>query len=721
MSIRRNALLTCAAIGFSIGAWTPSVNAQTITVSTTEDVVDFGGAQQVVNLPGPDGVVSFREACTAANNTAGPQTIAFAIPNAPPNEWNSGVATLFMDFDIFQLTDDATTVDFTTQTAFTGNTNPNGNEVGIRTAPITGAPAIYVSADHCTIKGLDRVDYCGYGVELTGNFNRVIGCTIQGPLYAAVYITGGFGGPPATGNVVGGTGPGEGNTLSSGNDGVRIDGPADDNVVIGNVLTGSFHGAAVRGSDFTPLPNDNRIGGPTPAERNLIAGAGNYGEEGFPDGAQVKVEQANRTIVEGNYIGTTADGSAPFPNQRGPVGVEVIDSTGTIVRRNLISGIRVVGVNHYAGQLFGDGIRVTTINGPTSNTFIEDNRIGTDPTGQSPVPNLYGVRVVPLISSEPTTETGLFSNTVAFNERAGIVVAQSVSGVRISETSTAGNGQLGIDLLAPGGGSGVTPNDPLDGDNGANGLQNFPVLASATLEGAVIRVAGSLNSTPQSDFTIELFASPDCDPSGFGEGKVFLGATGVSTNASGNAGFEVLVPATVPAGWFVTATATSEPTGSTSELCACVALSGQGIATYCTAGTSASGCQASMSAAGVPSASAPSGFSLLATGVEGNKNGLFFFGTNGRQANPWGNGTSYQCVVPPVERTPLMPGTGTVGSCDGSLALDLNALWCPTCPKPQKNPGPGAVVQAQLWYRDPASTSNQPTSLSDAIEFQVAQ
>jgi hypothetical protein len=326
-----------------------------------------------------------------------------------------------------------------------------------------------------------------------------------------------------------------------------------------------------------------------------------------------------------------------------------------------------------------------------------------------------------LIASEPTTETGLFSNTVAFNERAGIVVAQSVSGVRISETSTASNGQLGIDLLAPGGGTGVTPNDPLDADNGANGLQNFPVLASATLEGAVIRVAGSLNSTPQSDFTIELFASPQCDPSGFGEGKVFLGATGVSTNAAGNAVFEVLVPATVPAGWFVTATATSEPMGSTSELCACIAVSGQGITTYCTAGTSASGCQAAMSAAGVPSASATSGFSLLATGVEGNKNGLFFFGTNGRQANPWGNGTSYQCVVPPVERTPLMPGAGTVGSCDGSFALDLNALWCPTCPKPQKNPGPGAVVQAQLWYRDPASTSNQPTSLSDAIEFQVAQ
>jgi hypothetical protein len=141
---------------------------------------------------------------------------------------------------------------------------------------------------------------------------------------------------------------------------------------------------------------------------------------------------------------------------------------------------------------------------------------------------------------------------------------------------------------------------------------------------------------------------------------------------------------------------------------------------YCTAGTSASGCQALLSATGTASATAASGFTLQAGTVEGQKDGLFFFGTNGQQANPWGNGTSYQCVVPPVVRTPTTAGVGTSGLCDGSFALDLNALWCPTCPKPGKNPGPGATVQAQLWYRDPASTSNQTTSLSDAVEFGVA-
>ena len=141
-----------------------------------------------------------------------------------------------------------------------------------------------------------------------------------------------------------------------------------------------------------------------------------------------------------------------------------------------------------------------------------------------------------------------------------------------------------------------------------------------------------------------------------------------------------------------------------------------GFVAYCTAGTSASGCRAQLSGSGTPSASAPSGFWLTATDVEGSKDGLFFFGANGRQANSWGNGTSFQCVVPPVTRAGLLTGTGTSGACDGSFQQDLNARWTA---KPGQNPGPGAVVQAQLWYRDPQNTSNQTTSLSDALELCV--
>jgi len=71
-------------------------------------------------------------------------------------------------------------------------------------------------------------------------------------------------------------------------------------------------------------------------------------------------------------------------------------------------------------------------------------------------------------------------------------------------------------------------------------------------------------------------------------------------------------------------------------------------------------------------------------------------------------------------RAGLQTGTGTAGQCDGTLSQDLNAHWCPGCPKPSHNPGAGATVQAQLWYRDALNTSNQTTSFSDAIEFVLA-
>ena len=141
---------------------------------------------------------------------------------------------------------------------------------------------------------------------------------------------------------------------------------------------------------------------------------------------------------------------------------------------------------------------------------------------------------------------------------------------------------------------------------------------------------------------------------------------------------------------------------------------------YCTAGTSANGCQALLSASGVPSASAPSGFVVTAATVEGNKDGILIYGTSGRQANAWGNGSSFVCVAGPRRRGGLLNGAGTQGACDGSFAQDLNARWCSTCPKPGHNPGAGAIVQAQLWYRDGLNTSNQTSSLSDAIEFVVS-
>ena len=140
---------------------------------------------------------------------------------------------------------------------------------------------------------------------------------------------------------------------------------------------------------------------------------------------------------------------------------------------------------------------------------------------------------------------------------------------------------------------------------------------------------------------------------------------------------------------------------------------------YCTAGTSASGCTPGLSSTGNASPTAGSGFVVTSTLMEGQKDGTIFFGQNGQQANSWGNGTSFQCVTPPVHRGGTLSGNGTNGACNQTLSQDLNARWCAACPKPNHAPTPGVKLQIQLWYRDPSNTSNQTTSLTNALEVDV--
>jgi hypothetical protein len=547
----------------------PAVGGETITVTTLNDFSDFSGSQQVGDLPGPDGRVSFREAVTAANNTAGSQTIAFAI--SPAEFWLvPDMALLRLEQGPFFINDSGTTVDFSTQTVNMGDTNPNGPEVGIYGLEPNGwgIAAIFVNGDNCIIKGLGKVYQRGYAVRIVGNSNRVIGCQIDGPLNAAVSVEGYLGSPPPSGNIVGGTLPGDGNYLV----GLVINGPADGNIVIGNTVIG---GVEVQGAtQYGVIARNNRIGGTTPAERNVISGAGAYGEEGFPDGAQVSVIDADGTIVEGNYIGTTADGMARYPQQVGPIGVEVRDSRNTTIRSNLIAGLRTVGTDHYVGQVFGQAIYVGATNANSQDTLIEDNTIGIAADGVTPIVTRSGVTVSPLTGSYHALRTRISSNHIASVETTGVVVGNPENGVTITGNSIHNSGSLGIDLFSGnfGGTGGLTPNDPGDVDIGGNGLQNFPVLLSATTTGSAVMVRGTLDSSSSGQFVVEFFASPLCNPSGFGEGATFLGSTPVTTDGAGHAAFSITLPAAVTVGAKVTVTATRLSTGDTSEFSACVAV-----------------------------------------------------------------------------------------------------------------------------------------------------
>ncbi len=113
-------------------------------------------------------------------------------------------------------------------------------------------------------------------------------------------------------------------------------------------------------------------------------------------------------------------------------------------------------------------------------------------------------------------------------------------------------------------------NDAGDADGGTNDGQNHPELAWANILGSVT-VAGTLNSTPNAAFRVELFTSPTCSPSGFGEGRTYLGAVGVLTDATGSGKFSTTLPATVTAGHAISTTVTNAA-GSTSEFSRCATI-----------------------------------------------------------------------------------------------------------------------------------------------------
>ena len=158
--------------------------------------------------------------------------------------------------------------------------------------------------------------------------------------------------------------------------------------------------------------------------------------------------------------------------------------------------------------------------------------------------------------------------------------------------------------------------------------------------------------------------------------------------------------------------------GSAGECAGC----SSNASNYCTAGTSstqAGSCAPSMTATGAASSRNLAPFTLGATSVPGNKQGLVFYGVNGASASPWGMGmsasSSFLCVHSPTQRTGAQNSGGSGGSCNGQIKVDFNKYMA-THPGAQGNPFPaGLQVWAQVWYRDPNSPNT--TSLSDGLVF----
>jgi hypothetical protein len=397
-----------------------------------------------------------------------------------------------------------------------------------------------------------------------------------------------------TSNLIGGTVPGARNVIS-GNDlpGVAL-GHTEPvgNLVQGNFIGTNAAGTAALGNNGAGLifggvdvnvnlvtATKNTVGGTTAAARNVISG--NFGQ-----GVEINNRGSAENFVQGNFIGTNAAGTAALGNNG--VGVSVTSAPGNVIGGAAAGAGNLISANQGP---FGIGVAIgIPRDGLTGGTgiIVQGNAIGTDFSRTLRLGNAQdGV----FVDAQSVVNT-VADNAIAFNGLSGVYIPNNGTEpgvqIRIENNDIFANAQLAIDL----GARGVTGNDPLDTDVGANLQQNFPTLQSATLaaaaplaegeEGAAsaaatVTVTGTLQSTPNTVFTVQwgFTADAQCSPQNQPQSRVLVTGKmpGVQTNANGIAPLtlSLTLPASVERG--VIYTNAIDPSGNTSENSPCLTVS----------------------------------------------------------------------------------------------------------------------------------------------------
>jgi hypothetical protein len=449
----------------------------TATVFTVTNTNDLG--------PG-----SLHEAILEANANPGADEIHFSIPG-------TGVQTIYVNANGLPEITDPVTIDGYTQPGATPNTRAVGNDA-----------VILIQVD-------GQNDFSGpvNGIVISGGNSVVRGLSITG-IPSRVYVGFPEDPPPP---------PPEGDAIQ-----LKTNG--------GNLIEGNFIGLTPSGAStghytyrgIEALSSDNRIGGTAPASRNVISRQ------------QIAIVSAgDRTVIEGNYLGS--------------------DPTGFVVQNNgegvLVWGdnVRIGGTALGAGNLITGSQTNIQVTGLATGTIIQGNLIGTKVDGSG---NLGTLSKAITISGSQTLVGGLepgAGNRIAFNI-SGILVQtnNAVGNTFLSNVFTAGYGFDNISL------SGFSRNDLGDSDTGANNLQNFPVITSVVHSSGSTRLIGGLNSAASSTFTLQFFVNRHSST-----GDALLGTRNVATDGAGMARFDFTFPGDTAADEFISATAT-DADGNTS-------------------------------------------------------------------------------------------------------------------------------------------------------------
>ena len=149
---------------------------------------------------------------------------------------------------------------------------------------------------------------------------------------------------------------------------------------IGTNLTGEADGSGNKSSGIDIVSSDNQIGGSSVKDRNIISGNGYCG---------VHINDKDRNVVQGNFIGTNVAGTKAIPNEEGVAVWGDQDPYPDLGIDNLIGGPTAV-LGQPPGNLVS-GNKKVGIRIKEAETDIQGNIVGADWTGRKTLPNKIGI------------------------------------------------------------------------------------------------------------------------------------------------------------------------------------------------------------------------------------------------------------------------------------------------------------------------------------------
>ena len=490
------------------------------------------------------GAGSLRQAILDANANAGADTINFNIAG-------TGVHTITLSTALATINGQVT-INATTESDFAGTPlivlTDGAGAVG--DGFILGS-----GSDGSTIRGFVIQGFTN-GISLdnsgshtiAGNF---IGTSSTGNAAAANTVTIGLNVWNSANNTIGGTTALDRNVISgTSNIGINLTGTSTGNQIRGNYIGVGADGSTDVGNRWIGIYSSaasNTIGGSVAGAGNVISGTGTTG--GGATGIFL-TSTASGTTIQGNIIGLNALGTSGVANDGH--GLEIASSNNTIggttaLERNVISGNNRVGL---------------WITG--NNNAVRGNYFGVGSDGTTSLGNSWDAITISGSNNVIGGTGANDGNILANSGDDGIEVTGSGTNNAFLRNTIYNNSSMAIDLGSND--SSPTINDFNDTDSGTNGLQNFPLLKSATSSGGNTTITGKINTTANTTYRVEFYSNAygQAEWTGYGEARTYLGSASVTTDASGNANFSsVLTGVTLGYGSTVTATATVDLGGGT--------------------------------------------------------------------------------------------------------------------------------------------------------------